>query len=105
MNATRTSEFFREGLRNIVSQAPKEMGERMSAHLDAMETQLCGASLTDRRKAFLDELSKGELVYLPRYRQRVVVHKVDREKREVTVKLGGMKMKVGFDEVTWYETL
>ena len=47
----------------------------------------------------------GDLVHLPRYRQRCQVKRVDREKREVTVLLGGMKLKVPFDEVTWYESL
>ena len=73
--------------------------------LGAIGAEVQGASLTDRRKAFLEALKKGDLVHLPRYRQRCVVKRVDREKREVTVMLGGMKLKVPFDEVTWYESL
>ena len=45
------------------------------------------------------------MVYLPRYRQRVMVHKVDRDKRQVVCKLGSMKVQVTFDEVTPYESL
>ncbi|MFT7678357.1 MAG: hypothetical protein ACI8QC_002343, partial [Planctomycetota bacterium] len=58
-----------------------------------------------RRTAFLDTIKKGSLVYLPRYRQRVLVHKLNREKREVTCKLGSMKVTVTFDEITPYESL
>ena len=64
-----------------------------------------GASLTERRQVFLDGMKKGDLVYLPRYRRRVPVHKVNRGKGEVVVKLGAMKLTVSFDEVTLYESL
>ena len=55
--------------------------------LDALERELSGTALSDRRQSFLDGLKKGSFVYLPRYRQRLVVHKVDHAKREVTVQL------------------
>jgi hypothetical protein len=45
------------------------------------------------------------MVYIPRYRQRCQVRKVDRAARKLTVKLGGMDLAVTFDEVTWYESL
>ena len=73
--------------------------------LKALAAEFTGAALTDRREAFLDSLHKGSLVYLPRYRQRVLVHKVDRSKREVSCKLGSMKIRVAFEEVTPYESL
>ena len=77
----------------------------MRERLDALEGHLTGATLSERRKSFLDGLSKGSFVYLPRYRQRVVVQKVDKQKREVSVKLGKMSMRVSFDEVTLYEAM
>lgn len=91
--------------RALLSQLPKESGGAMREVLDRLEADLTGASLTDRRQAFLDGLGKGSLVYLPRYRQRVIVHKLDRARREVTCKLGSMKVQVSFDEVTPYESL
>ena len=59
----------------------------------------------ERHALHLRPLRKGSLVYLPRYRQRVLVHKVDRSKREVSCKLGSMKIRVAFEEVTPYESL
>jgi len=94
-----------EAARGLLGQMPRELAANMAERLDALERDISGAALSDRRAAFLDELDKGKLVYLPRYRQRVLVQKVDRKRREVTVKLGAMKMKVPFDEVTWYESL
>ena len=92
-------------LRGLVEQVPGEARARVDAELERLEAELSGAALTDRRKAFIDTLGKGSLVYVPRYRQRCVVHKVDQSKREVVVKLGSMKMRVSFDEVTMYESI
>ncbi len=104
-------ERLRDGMRNIdrlrtlLSQVPKEAAGSMGGILDQLEADLSGATLTDRRQAFIQSLKKGSMVYLPRYRQRVMVHKVDRDKRQVVCKLGSMKVQVTFDEVTPYESL
>jgi len=94
-----------ERARALVDQLPKASAQQMRERLEALEYHLSGASLSDRRQAFLDDLAKGRLVYVPRYRQRVVIQKVDRKGRTVTVQLGAMRMKVSFDELTEYESL
>lgn len=91
--------------RRLLDQLPPETRREMEETLDQLEAELTGASLTERREAFIAGLGKGSLVYLPRYRQRVLVHKIDRERRQVIAKLGSMKVKVSFDEVTPYESL
>ena len=91
--------------RRLLDQLPPETRKEMEETLDRLEAELTGASLTERREAFIAGLGKGSLVYLPRYRQRVLVHKVDRERRQLVAKLGSMKVKVSFDEVTPYESL
>ena len=68
--------------------------------LEQVESELSGASLTERRRAFLDSLDKNRYVFVPRLKKRVVIAKVDREKRELTVRLGHMNVQVAFDEVT-----
>ena len=92
-------------MQRLLDQLPPQQRGELEVVVHELRDALEGASLTDRRKAFLDALKKGDLVYLPRYRRRAPVHKVDRDKREVAVKLGAMKLRVPFDEVTWYETL
>ncbi len=84
---------------------PPEARKELALVLDALEADLTGASLSERRNTFLQSLGKGSLVYLPRYRQRVIVHKVNREKRELVAKLGALNVKVSFDEVTPYDSL
>ncbi|MEM9802173.1 MAG: hypothetical protein AAGA20_17745, partial [Planctomycetota bacterium] len=100
-DATRTLERGRR----LLDQLPPETRKGMEETLERLADDLGGATLTERREAFLAGLGKGSLVYLPRYRQRVLVHKIDREKRQVVAKLGSMKVKVSFDEVTPYESL
>jgi DNA mismatch repair protein MutS2 len=87
----------------LLAQLPPAQRKGMEEALLALEREISGTALSDRRQAFLAALGKGSYVYLPRYRQRVVVHKVDRASREVTVQLGSMRMKVSFDEVASYE--
>jgi DNA mismatch repair protein MutS2 len=91
--------------RQRLEQVPPEARKELALILDALEADLTGASLSERRQAFLQTIGKGSLVYLPRYRQRVIVHKVNREKREIVAKLGALNVKVTFDEVTPYESL
>lgn len=104
-------ERLRDGMRHLgraqalLPQVPKETATAMGDILEALEAELSGASLTDRRQAFIQSLKKGSMVYLPRYRQRMMVHKVDKEKQRVVCKLGSMKVQVNFDEVTPYESL
>ena len=89
----------------LLDQLPAERARALREVLQAADAQMSGASLTDRRRAFLDGLRKGELVFIPRYKQRCLVQRVDRGKREVSVRLGKMTLSVPFDEVTWYESL
>jgi len=94
-----------ERARALLPQVGKDAAAALTQVLDALAADLTGASLTDRRQAFLESLGKGSMVYLPRYRQRVLVHKVDKERREVVCKLGAMRVRVSYEEVTPYESL
>jgi DNA mismatch repair protein MutS2 len=88
----------------LLAQLSPVQRKAVEESLSALEAELSGTALSDRRQAFLDALGKGSYVYLPRYHQRVAVQKVDRANRELTVLLGNMKMKVSFDEVASYES-
>jgi len=94
-----------ERARALLPQLAASQRVEMTRVLDDLEQGLSGATLTERRSAFLEGMKKGDLVYLPRYKQRCSVHKVLRDSQEVVVKLGRMKLTVGFDEVTLYESL
>jgi DNA mismatch repair protein MutS2 len=98
-NATR----ILERARALVDQLPPAQRAAMVATLAELEAELSGSALSSRRAQFLESLKKGSFVYVPRYKQRLAVHKVDRAAREVTVQLGSMRMRVSFDEVSAWE--
>ena len=79
--------------------------DELKAVFDRIEQHLVGATLTERRKEFLDSLRKGDSVYLPRYGRRCQIHKIDREGAEAVVKLGSMKLRIELEEITWLESL
>ena len=99
----RAARGFVERARALLEQVPASQRKALEETLAGLERELSGTALSDRRQAFLDGLAKGSYVYLPRYRQRVAVQKVDRAAREVQVQLGAMKMRVSFDEVASYD--
>ncbi len=89
--------------RALLDQLPPKQREGIDAALAELEAEITGAALSARREEFLAALKKGSWVYLPRYRQRCAVRKVDRARREVSVLLGKMNLAVPFDEVTWWD--
>lgn len=93
-----------EQARTLLPQLPAAQRKALEETLGAIEGELTGKALGERRATFLASLKKGSFIYLPRYKQRVPIHKIDHEKREVTVKLGSMTLSVPFDEVTSFES-
>jgi len=92
-----------ERARAVLAQVPTAAREAMQTELDALDAELSGAVLSERRRAFLAGLSKGSYVYLPRYRKRCLVQRVNRTKQEVRVQLGKMQVRVSFDELASFE--
>ena len=92
-----------ERARALLEQLPAAQRGAMQQALAELEGELSGSALSARRAEFLATLKKGSFVYVPRYKQRLVVQKVDRAARELTVQLGSMRMSVSFDEVSAWE--
>ncbi|MCK6448070.1 MAG: hypothetical protein L6Q99_16880 [Planctomycetes bacterium] len=90
---------------DLLPQLSSKSAVAMRAALETADKHLSGAALSEKRKLFLDGLKKGALVFIPRYKQRCVITKVDRAKETVSVRLGTATLSVPFDEVTWYESL
>jgi len=98
----------RDGLirgRKLLDGVSATQRDELKAVFDRIEQHLVGATLTERRKEFLDSLRKGDSVYLPRYGRRCQIHKIDREGAEAVVKLGSVKLRIELEEITWLESL
>jgi DNA mismatch repair protein MutS2 len=92
-----------QGGRPLLDQIAAPAAGALREVLDQAEAELSGAALSERRQAFLASLDKGQLVYVPRYRQRCVVKRVDRSRQILRVLVGKLTVDVPFDEVTWYD--
>ena len=94
-----------ERARALLPRLPRELRDEVAELLGGIEEALEGASLTDRRRAFLAGLKKDSIVWLPRFKKRCAVTRIFRERRELGVRLGKREMTVSFDDVTFYESL
>ncbi len=59
--------------------------------------------LNQRWLAFTKSLKKGDRVYVPRLRERLLVLKVERKRERVKVRHGSMEVILPFRELTWVE--
>jgi DNA mismatch repair protein MutS2 len=91
--------------RAFLPQLPPANRAELERWFAELEESLGGAALSDRRASFLAALKKGELVWLPKFKKRVQVARIYKEKRELDVKLGARELRVSFDDVTFYESL
>jgi len=94
-----------ERARALLPQIPSARRKEVAEVLDGLAEALGDALLTERRQAFLDRLKKGEFVWLPKFKKRCQVTRVYKARRELDVKLGKHELTVGFDDVTFYESL
>jgi DNA mismatch repair protein MutS2 len=92
-------------LRRVVPQVGGAVRGELDQALASLERALTGAALTERRRAFVDGLRKGDFVYLPRQKKKVQVHKVERDKGTLRVRLGNLDLEVPLDEATAFESL
>ena len=92
-----------EGARGLLDQIPLPAARELAQAFESAAEALAGATLTERRRAFLAGLKKGELVWVPRLKQRCVVARIDRAKGQVSVRLGRMRVELAFDDITWSE--
>jgi DNA mismatch repair protein MutS2 len=88
-----------------IGQLPAAPAAALREIFDELDRELSGASLTERRQEFLASLAKGRYVFVPRYKKRCLVTKVDRGRGELSVRLGNLTVQVAFDEVTGYDGL
>jgi DNA mismatch repair protein MutS2 len=68
-----------------------------------VEEALSLTPLGVKREEFARSLKKDDEVYVPKFRERCRVKKINKGERLLTVLLNGIPMEIGFDDVTWVE--
>jgi DNA mismatch repair protein MutS2 len=88
-----------EQLKNV----PKTHQGVVDTLKEELERLLVATPLGEKREAFARSLKKDDDVYIPKFRERARVRKVDKGNRVVTVLLNGIPTEIGFDDVSWVE--
>lgn len=97
-------ELLVEPLRQFVN-APSPYDERARGMLRLIEGLLQRSSLGRRREKYLEGVKKGHMVYVPRFRRRCEAKKIDRKRRTIGVEIGGIRMDLPFDDISWLQPL
>ncbi len=87
----------------LLAQVPRGARSELEGLLLSLDERLQGASLGEKRQAFLTGLKKGDLVYLPRYKKRLPVTRIWRDKSQITVRMGKLDVTVDFAEASPHE--
>mgnify|MGYP002713139542 CR=1 FL=1 len=85
--------------------APRPYGEKAQGMLKLLDELMKGSSLGRRRESYLETVKKGHMVYVPRYRRRCKVLKVDRKRRQLALEMGGLRVEVPYEDVSWLQPL
>jgi DNA mismatch repair protein MutS2 len=93
------------GARALLPQIPKAAREALEGLLDDAEQTLEGATMGERRQSFLDGMKKGHLVYVPKFKRRLTVQRIWKDRRELAVRMGRADFTLSFDDVTEFEGL
>jgi DNA mismatch repair protein MutS2 len=85
--------------------APQPYGEKARDLIEALDFILGRSPLARRRLKYIGTLKKGDIVYVPRYRRRCVVQKVDRTRERILVAMGDLRAEIAYEEVSWLQPL
>ncbi|MFQ5748661.1 MAG: hypothetical protein ACE5H3_04290 [Planctomycetota bacterium] len=77
--------------------------EQARALVAEIRAALAASDLGRRWQAFLKGLHKGDVVWVPRFRERLKILRVDRRRECVRVRAGNLDIQLPFREITWVE--
>ncbi len=100
----RARALLREPLRAFLN-APEPYGGKARGLLKLLDGLLAHTDLGKRRDEYLRGVEKGQTVYVPRLRKRCKVLGKDRRRRRLEIEVGGVRMTIPFDDVSWLQPL
>ena len=86
---------------NALKNVPKVLLQHVSDLEELLARGLHTERFAMRRREFLAALKKHDEVYVPRYAQICRIEKLQRSDERLTVRVGGISMQIGFDDVSW----
>ena len=88
-----------EDLKNV----PKTHRPLVDKLAEETENLLAGTPLGARRESYARSLKKEDEVYVPKFRQKAKVRKIDKANRVLTVLLNGIPTEISFDDISWID--
>jgi len=86
-------------LRNV-PQAHRPLVDELE---EKVERLLVSTPLGEKRESFARSLRKEDEVWVPKFRCRGTVRKINKGERQLTVLVEGIPIELGFDDVSWIE--
>lgn len=90
------TEFARE-----MANAPKPFGPKANEYIRRAEEEIRATPLMKRREEFALTLHRGDEVYVPRLKEKLMVHQVKKKDRKVVLIKGNMRIEVSFGDLTF----
>jgi DNA mismatch repair protein MutS2 len=86
---------------NALKNVPKSLVPDIQALEALLYDRTRMMPFAERRRAFLKDLRKHDLVYVPRFGQVCRIERLNRSEERLSVRLGAVSMEIGFDDVSW----
>lgn len=102
-HARRMSELRAQWLDPVLNRLKGGDRDALRGYLDALGAELDGCDLGQRWAAFVQGLRKGDVVYVPKFRDRLHVLKIHKNRDTVKLRHGNLEVELGFRDLSWVE--
>jgi DNA mismatch repair protein MutS2 len=102
-HARRIEQLRREQLDPIAARLRGAEQVALKAFFESLDQELANCELGERWMAFVAGLKKGDVVYVPRFRDRLHVLKVHRSKQTAKLRHGNLEVELAWRDLTWVE--
>ncbi|PCH80887.1 MAG: hypothetical protein COB96_03035 [Planctomycetota bacterium] len=99
----RLSHLLEVESRAIQGQMSKDGRKSFKLFCSKLEAACTDSDLNQLWDVFIKGLSKGDIVYVPRYRERMRVVKMDRKRGRAKLQHGQLEIEVPIPELSWVE--
>ncbi|MCH2101070.1 MAG: hypothetical protein MK209_04030 [Planctomycetes bacterium] len=99
----RMSELRAQWLDPVVNRLKGGDQDALRGYLEALRGELDGCTLGERWLAFVQGLRKGDVVYVPKFRDRLQVLKIHKNRETAKLRHGNLEVELDFRDLTWVE--
>ena len=102
-HARRMTELRAQWLDPVVNRLKGGDQDALRGFLEALRNELDGCDLGERWMRFVQGLRKGDVVYVPKFRDRLQVIKIHKSRQTAKLRHGNLEVELGFRDLTWVE--